>query len=274
MSATPDVRTIELDLLLEAIYRRYGYDFRHYARASIRRRLEHARLREGLDSLAKVQHRLLHDVAFFERLLADLSVNVTEMFRDPPFYQALRTTVVPLLRDLDHLKIWHAGCATGEEVYSMAILLLEEGLYDRCRIYATDMNETVLSRARAGIFPLSRLRDYTANYQRAGGQESFSDYYTAQYDNAVMHRALRENILFSDHNLAIDGVFGEMHLIMCRNVLIYFDRALQNRVLGLFADSLPGGGFLCLGLKESLRFSAHSAAFDDLVREQRIYRRR
>lgn len=274
MSAFQDTKTIELDLLLEAIYRRYGFDFRHYARASIRRRLEHARLREGLQNLAQLQHGLLHDDAFFERLLGDLSVNVTEMFRDPPFYQALRTTVVPLLRQQDHLKIWHAGCSTGEEVYSMAILLMEEGLYDRSLLYATDMNETVLSRAREGIFPINRLREYTVNYQRAGGQESFSDYYTAQYEHAVMHRNLRRNVLFSDHNLAVDGVFGEMHLIICRNVLIYFDRALQNRVLGLFADSLSSGGLLCLGVKESLRFSSHSAAFEDLVREQRIYRRR
>jgi chemotaxis protein methyltransferase CheR len=196
------------------------------------------------------------------------------MFRDPSFYQAIRHSVVPQLRELPYLKIWHAGCSTGEEVYSMAIVLKEEGLYDRTQIYATDMNEVVLRQAREGIFSISHLKQYTTNYQKAGGQESFSDYYSAHYDHVVMDKSLKKRILFSDHNLATDGVFGEMNLIMCRNVLIYFDRDLQNRVFKLFRDSLCDGGYLCLGSKESIRLSTHSHVFNDIVKEEKIYQKK
>ncbi len=266
-----EIENIEIQLLLQAIYLKYGYDFRNYAKASIKRRVHHRMNKEAIASISMMQHKVLYDVAFFERLLLDLSINVTEMFRDPSFYLALRKLVIPKLREQSYIKIWHAGCSTGEEAYSMAILLKEEGLYDRTQIYATDMNEVVLKQAKEGIFSIRRLQQYTSNYQKSGGQESFSNYYTAHYDHVVMDNSLKENILFSDHNLAVDGVFGEMHLILCRNVLIYFNRELQNRVIGLFFDSLASGGILCLGAKESLRLSNYSYDFDYIAREEQIY---
>jgi chemotaxis protein methyltransferase CheR len=220
-----------------------------------------------------MQHKILYDVSFFEKLLLDMSINVTEMFRDPSFYLALRKFVVPELKKYPFLKIWHAGCSTGEEVYSMAILLKEEGLSDNIQIYATDMNELALKQAKNGIFDISRLKQYTANYQKAGGLESFSDYYVADDKHVIMDKSLKKNILFSDHNLATDGVFGEMNLIMCRNVLIYFNRELQNRVFRLFFDSLSTDGFLCIGSKESVRFSEYSDVFEDVVKNEKIYRR-
>jgi chemotaxis protein methyltransferase CheR len=269
-----ETQNIELQLLLQAIYLKYGYDFRNYAKASIKRRVNHRLLKEGLENLSAMQHKLLYDVHFFERLLLDMSINVTEMFRDPSFYLALRKHVIPQLKKYPFLKVWHAGCSSGEEVYSMAIILKEEGLYDRTQIYATDMNEVVLRQAKDGIFNISKLKQYTANYQKAGGLESFSDYYMAHYEHVVMDKSLKKNVLFSDHNLATDGVFGEMNLILCRNVLIYFNRELQNRVLKLFFDSICQDCFLCLGSKESIRFSENADAFEDVVREERIYRRR
>ncbi len=266
-----ETQNIELQLLLQAIYLKYGYDFRNYAKASIKRRIVHRLAKDGFENISAMQHRLLYDVSFFEKLLLDLSINVTEMFRDPSFYLAIRQKVVPILKTFPFLKIWHAGCSTGEEVYSMAILLQEEGLYKRTQIYATDMNEVALKQAKNGIFAINRLKQYTVNYQKAGGHESFSDYYAAHYDHAVMDKSLKENVLFSDHNLATDGVFGEMNLVMCRNVLIYFNRDLQNRAIGLFTESLCGGGILCLGSKESIRLLEHSSHFDDLVKEEKIY---
>jgi chemotaxis protein methyltransferase CheR len=269
-----EIQNIELQLLLQAIYLRYGYDFRSYAKASIKRRVQHRMLKDDFKSISAMQHQVLHNVAFFETLLLDLSINVTEMFRDPNFYLALRKKIVPSLKAFPFLKIWHAGCSTGEEVYSTAILLKEEGLYDRTQIYATDMNEVALKQARDGIFALKRLQQYTINYQKAGGRESFSDYYSAHYQHVVMDKSLKENILFSDHNLATDGVFGEMNLIMCRNVLIYFNRELQNRAFSLFLDSLCPNGFLCLGSKESIRLSDHADAFEDIVKEEKIYQKK
>ncbi len=269
-----ETQNLELQLLLQAVYLKYGYDFRNYAKASIKRRILHRLTAEKLPNISAMQHLLLYDEGFFGRLLLDLSINVTEMFRDPNFYLAIRQHVIPQLRELPYLKIWHAGCSTGEEVYSMAIVLKEEGLYDRTQIYATDMNEVVLRQAREGIFAISHLKQYTANYQKAGGQESFSNYYSAHYDHVVMDKSLKKRILFSDHNLATDGVFGEMNLIMCRNVLIYFDRDLQNRVFNLFRESLCDNGFLCLGSKESVRLSTHSGVFADVVKEEKIYQKR
>lgn len=266
-----ETQNVELQLLLQAIYLKYGYDFRNYAKASIKRRVLHRLVKDGFDSISAMQHKLLYDVSFFETLLLDLSINVTEMFRDPGFYLAIRKKVVPMLKTFPFLKIWHAGCSTGEEVYSMAVLLKEEGLYKRTQIYATDMNEVALKQARDGIFAINRLKQYTVNYQKAGGRESFSDYYAAHYDHVVMDKSLKENVLFSDHNLATDGVFGEMNLIMCRNVLIYFNRELQNRAINLFTESLCSGGFLCLGSKESIRLSEYSDSFDDFVKEEKIY---
>jgi chemotaxis protein methyltransferase CheR len=269
-----DNQSIELQLLLEAIFLKYGYDFRGYARASVSRRIASRLALSGLASLAEMQHKLLHDIKFFETVLLDLSINVTEMFRDPAFYKRLRQEVVPHLRKQSFLKIWHVGCATGEEVYSMAILLKEEGLDDKARLFATDFNQVVLRKAKEGIFPIDRLKAYTANYQKAGGRESFADYYRARYDSAVMRRALKKNMVFASHNLASDGVFGEMHLVLCRNVLIYFTRALQNRAVQVLRDSLCPGGFLCLGSKESLRFSECADDFEEFDREQKIYRKR
>jgi chemotaxis protein methyltransferase CheR len=268
-----ETQNIELQLLLQAIYLRYGYDFRNYAKASIKRRVLHRLVKERFSSISAMQHKILYDVSFFEKLLLDMSINVTEMFRDPSFYLALRKFVVPELKKYPFLKIWHAGCSTGEEVYSMAILLKEEGLSVNIQIYATDMNELALKQAKNGIFDISRLKQYTANYQKAGGLESFSDYYVADDKHVIMDKSLKKNILFSDHNLATDGVFGEMNLIMCRNVLIYFNRELQNRVFRLFFDSLSTDGFLCIGSKESVRFSEYSDVFEDVVKNEKIYRR-
>lgn len=269
-----DNEKIEIELLLEAIYRKYGYDFRNYAKASIKRRILHRCAMSGLKTISELQHRMLYDVQFFETLLMDFSINVTEMFRDPSFYRALRESVLPKMRALPHLKLWHAGCATGEEVYSMAILLKEEGMFDNTQIYATDINENILKNAKEGIYPLERMKEYTYNYQKAGGNKSFGDYYTARYEYAVMSNSLRKNVVFADHNLVTDASFGEMDLIICRNVLIYFDRKLQDRALGLFSESLAAGGFLCLGSKESLRFSKHSRDFEDAVADEKIYQKK
>ncbi len=272
--AGTEVLNIEIDCLLEALFRRYGYDFRNYSRAHVKRRLLHRMNMADMESIPAMMHRALTDREFFGSLLATLSINVTEMFRDPPFYRALREEIMPRLKTWPYVKIWHAGCATGEEVYSMAIVLHEEGMAGRARIYATDFNPEALRQARDGIYPLDAMRNYTRNYQAAGGSASFADYYTARYDSAKLDRAVRENIVFSEHNLVTDGVFGEMHLIFCRNVLIYFDAELQRRAVRLFHESLCPGGFLCLGTKESLRFSESEAAFEQVVAGQKIYRRR
>lgn len=265
---------IEARLLLEAVYLKYGYDFRNYSMASIKRRIKRRMGLCGAETVSEMTHRLLNDEAFFSSVLADFSINVTEMFRDPPFYRTVRARVAPELRKMPFFKVWHAGCATGEEVFSMAILLQEEGLYDSARIYATDFNEEVIRNAKEGIYPIDRMKEYTHNYHKSGGKASFADYYTARYDFAIMNASLKENIIFADHNLVTDGVFGEMNLILCRNVLIYFDRQLQNRVIGLFYESLPPGGLLCLGSKESIRFCEYSDRFEDVDSNEKIYRKR
>jgi len=268
-----DVDEIELGLLLEGVYRRYGFDFREYAPASLRRRVWRRAHAEGVSTISALQDRLLHDPACMERLLLDLSINVTAMFRDPTFYVAVREKVVPLLRTYPFTRIWVAGCSTGEEVYSLAILLLEEGVYERARIYATDINESVLDRARAGVFPLDKMREYTDNYLRAGGRSAFSEYYLARYEGALFDRALAKNVVWAQHNLVQDSSFNEFQVVVCRNVLIYFDRRLQNRVHGLFHDSLERFGTLCLGNRESLRFTEYEDRYEELVREARLYRR-
>ncbi len=265
---------IEVDLLLEAIFKKCGYDFRNYAKASVKRRVMHRLGLSGLDNISAMQHKLLYDSSFFNSLLLDLSINVTEMFRDPTFYLNIRKLVVPILKTYPFIKVWHAGCSTGEEVYSMAVLLKEEGMYDRAQIYATDFNEVVVEKAKAGIFPIDRIKTYTSNYQKAGGSESFANYYTADYESVIMNQSLKENIVFAHHNLVTDGVFGEMNLILCRNVLIYFDRVLQNRVFNLFMDSLCYGGFLCIGSKESIRFSDVTDNFEDVEKHEKIYKKR
>jgi chemotaxis protein methyltransferase CheR len=263
---------LEIELLLEGVFRQYGFDFRSYAFASIRRRLWKHMTAAGLRTISALQERVLHDPAAMDRLLLDLSVNVTAMYRDPGFYLAFRQEVVPRLRTYPFIRVWHAGCSTGEEVVSMAILLQEEGLYERARIYATDINEVVLQQARTGIFPLDRMQEYTENYIRAGGSRSFSEYYTARYDGALFSPALLANVVFSQHNLATDRSFAEFNVIICRNVLIYFDRSLQARVHALFYESLATFGVLGLGSKESLRLSPFEACYEPFG-TSRLYRK-
>ena len=269
-----DNENIEIQLLLEAIYLKYGYDFRSYARASIKRRILHMLSLSGHKNISEMQHQLLYDTDFFDKLLLSFSINVTEMFRDPKFYKSIREKVIPVLKTYPFLKIWHAGCSTGEEAYSIAILLKEEGLQEKSQIYATDFNEMVLKKAKEGVFSVDRIKEYTFNYQKAGGKESFADYYTARYELAKIDNSLKKNIVFADHNLTTDSVFGEMNMIMCRNVLIYFNKELQDRALNLFHNSLAHFGFLCLGSKEDLRFSAHKDDFDEFVAKEKIYRKR
>jgi chemotaxis protein methyltransferase CheR len=268
-----EIEQLETELLLEAIYRRYGFDFREYAPASLKRRLWRRIRLEGLASVSGLQERVLHDPSVMERLLLDLSVNVTAMFRDPSFYLAFRRTVVPLLRTYPFTRIWVAGCSTGEEVFSLAILLAEEGLYDRTRIYATDINEVVLEHARNGVFPIDKMQEYTQNYIRAGGNRAFSEYYVAKYQGALFSRSLLDNVVFAQHNLVSDRAFNTFNAVLCRNVMIYFDRSLQNRVHELFYESLEMFGVLGLGHKESLRFTARETWFDELNGQERLYRK-
>jgi chemotaxis protein methyltransferase CheR len=268
-----DLEQLEIELLLEAIYRRYGIDFRQYAQASLKRRLYRRLHAEGLETLSQLQDRLLHDSQCMERLLLDLSINVTSMFRDPSFYASFRKNVVPALRTYPFTRIWCAGCSTGEEVYSLAILLHEEGLYERTRLYATDINENVLHTAREGVFPLDRMQQYTQNYIRGGGKGDFSAYYVAAYDSVRFARSLTENVVFAQHNLAMDRSFNEFNVIVCRNVMIYFDKTLQNHVHGLFYESLATFGLLALGHKESISFTRFADRYEEIDSDERIYRK-
>ena len=268
------VEDIEIHLLLEALFRRYHYDFRHYARASIKRRLRQACVQLGYPSLSALQDALLHDETIVSRLLDYLTVQVSEMFRDPSYFRAIREQVIPHLRTYPSLKFWIAGCSGGEELYSFAILLQEEGLLERTMLYATDINPAALETAQKGIYAVDRLADFTRNHQRSGGKSSLSDYYSTAYGNAVFDKRLRAQVVFSDHSLVTDAVFAECQLVSCRNVMIYFDRPLQDRAIGLFKDSLSRRGFLGLGSKETLRFSKHTHAFSEFVREEKIYQRR
>ena len=267
----PTVEDIEIGLLLEGVYRQYGYDFRDYSMSSLRRRVRHVVREEGLSTVSGLQEKVLHDSGCLQRFLLALSVNVTSMFRDPAFYKLLRERVVPLLRTYPKVRIWHAGCSTGEEAYSFAIMLEEEGIYDRCQIYATDMNESVLKTAAAGEMPLRGMRENTANYLRSGGRRAFASFYTAVDDRAILHPSLRRNINFAQHNLVTDRSFNEFNVVFCRNVLIYFNRQLQDRVHRLFYQSLVRFGFLALGSKETVQFTAHQSAYEDLG--ERIYRK-
>jgi chemotaxis protein methyltransferase CheR len=265
---------LEIELLLEAIHRRHGYDFRGYALASLRRRLWHRVYGEGLQTLSGLQEHILHEPGCMDRLLRDLSINVTEMFRDPSFYVALRERVFPLLRTHPFIRVWQAGCSTGEEIYSLAIALREEGLLERTRIYATDINNAALQRAGSGAFPLERMQRYTENYLRAGGTEAFSSYYTADGESARFDPELGRSVVLAQHNLVTDGSFNEFHLIVCRNVMIYFGSALQEEVLQLFADSMMRFGILALGRKESMRRSRHAVEYEPLDEAEKIFRRR
>lgn len=264
---------IEIRLLVEAVFLRYGHDFRDYAFASLKRRVLLAQRQMDAPTISALQERVLHDPEQFAQLLQHLTVPVSEMFRDPAYFVALRQHVVPVLRTYPSLKVWVAGCSTGEEPYSLAILLHEEGLLERTILYATDINHASLEKARQGIFPLHAMQAFTRNYQRAGGTRAFSDYYTAAYGGALFEKFLRDSITFADHSLATDAVFSETQLVSCRNVLIYFNRGLQDRALGLFHDSLSHRGFLGLGTKETLDFSAYAGRFEPVSRPERIYRR-
>jgi chemotaxis protein methyltransferase CheR len=268
-----ELEDLELQLLLEGVFRRYGFDFREYAPASLRRRVWRRVHAEGVGTISGLTEKLLHDEASMERLLLDLSINVTAMFRDPTFYVAFRQKVVPVLRTYPFTRIWVAGCSTGEEVYSLAILLQEEGVYERTRIYATDLNESVLDRARAGVFPLAKMQEYTHNYIRAGGARAFSEYYVAAYDGAQFQRSLIENVVFAQHNLVSDRSFNEFHVIVCRNVMIYFEKKLQDHVHRLFYESLANFGILALGHKESIRFCPFEDRYEELDSGEKLYRK-
>lgn len=264
---------LEIRLLLEAIYDRYHYDFRSYAKASLKRRLSQARDTLGVATISGLQERVLHEPESFGTLLQYLTVQVSDMFRDPEFFRVLRAQVLPVLATYPSIKVWVAGCSTGEEAYSLAILLQEEGLLDRAIIYATDINSQSLRAAASGVYAIDRLRGFTENHRRSGATASLSDYYHASGGSAIMAAALRRKITFSDHSLATDNVFSEVHLITCRNVLIYFDHELQNRALRLFDDALTARGFLGLGSKESLRFTESADAFSEFAPRERIYRK-
>lgn len=265
---------IEIALLLEAIFQKYAYDFRDYGRAHIKRRILHRLASSRLESISHLQHALLNDESVLKLLLKDFSINVTEMYRDPSFYYKLRTEVIPILKTYPFIKIWHAGCSTGEEVYSMAILLKEEGLLERSQIYATDFNHSVLKKAEEGIYHINKVKDFTLNYQKSGGSQSFSDYYTAKFESVILNKELKSNIVFADHNLVSDKTFAEVHLVICRNVLIYFNKKLQDTVIKLLENSLIPGGYLGLGSKESLRFSSSMKNFDVVDTHEKIYKKK
>ena len=273
MKTAPDNIDIELRMLVEAVYLKYNYDFRDYTGASQKRRVLVALREMECATVSELQAKVLHQPEAFSRLLQYLTIPVSEMFRDPEYFAAIRSQVVPHLRTYPSLKVWVAGCSTGEEVYSLAILLHEEGLLERSTIYATDINPVSLDAARRGVFPLDRMRLFTENYQKSGGKRAFSDYYTAAYGGALFERALVENVTFADHSLSTDSVFSETHFISCRNVMIYFNRRLQDRVLGLFHESLCHRGFLGLGSKESIDFSTYANRFEPLARRERLFRK-
>jgi len=264
---------LEIDLLLEAIYRLSGFDFRQYNRSSISRRIDNRMRMNNIPTISRVLEKVIHEDRFLEQLLNDFSINVTEMFRNPSFFKAFRQEVVPYLRDYPEIRIWHAGCATGEEVYSMAILLQEEGLMDKAVIYATDMNEQVLEKAKRGVFPINKMQAYTKNYMLAGGIHAFSEYYKTDNQYAYFQPSLLKNIIFAQHNLVTDQSFNEFHVIMCRNVLIYFSSELQNQVHYLFSESLSNNGFLCLGDKETIRFEDIIPKYKEIVGNEKIYQK-
>jgi chemotaxis protein methyltransferase CheR len=251
----------------------YGYDFRNYAFSSMRRRIWHRVHADRLLTISSLQERVLHDRSAMDRLLAGMTIHVTEMFRDPQMFLTFRRKVVPLLRTYPFIRIWHAGCSSGEEVYSMAILLQEEGLYNKTRIYATDTSADILERAKAGVFPLERMQQYTRNYMEAGGKASFSQYYTAKYDSVIFNSEFKKNIVFAQHNLVTDSSFNEFNVILCRNVMIYFNKQLQDHVHNLLYDSLSPFGVLALGTKESINFTRHADAYEELDNHNRLYRK-
>ncbi len=272
MTPEREAEAIEIRLFLEAIHARYGYDLREYAQNSITRRVLAALAKSGFRHLGELQHAVLHDSRLFAQVLEDLTVHVTDMFRDPAFYRAFRSRVVPILRTYPFIKLWHTGCATGEEVYSCAIMLAEEGLYERSQIYATDVSGMALEQAKQGVYETERLRTFAQNYADSGGSTDLSNYATEAYSHVAFREHLRKNVLFFQHDLVGDYVFGEMHVVFCRNVLMYFGKDLRDRVVSKFAQSLGPGGFLCLGIAENLP-SDSRGSFNEFLREERVYRR-
>ena len=266
-------KELETGLLLEAIFQCYGHDFRNYSRASMDRRIRNFLIKSGCETISEIIPKVIHNQPFFELFLKECSITVTEMFRDPFFYKSIRHRVVPLLKTYPYLKIWNAGCATGEEAYSLAILLMEEELYSRSTMFATDFNDSALEQAKQGIYALDNIKQFTENYQKSGGTRSFSEYYHAKYESGVIKQSLGSRITFANHNLATDSVFGEQHLILCRNVLIYFNKELKNRVLNIFDESLVHNGFLCLGSKESLMFTDFYENYKVIDKEWKIYQK-
>ena len=264
---------IEIQLFLETLYLKYGYDFKGYSRAHIKRRILKRMAHEKIESVYQMIGALLNDEKFIEKILVDFSINATAMFRDPTFFKRLKTEVFPILNTYPQIRIWNAGIASGEEVYSLAILLKEAGLYDKSIIYATDFNQNILNVAKEGIYSIDLIREYTYNYQASGGEASFSDYYTAKYSSAKFNNDLRKNIVFAQHNLVTDSSFSDIHLILCRNVLIYFEKDLKNKTLKLFYETLNKGCFLCLGMKETLSFTDYSDKFTNLAEDERIYQK-
>ncbi len=269
-----DLLNIELQLLLEAIFLRYGYDFRNYSKAHIKRRVLYRLATSQLPTVTELQNKVLRDRDFFREFLDDLSINVTEMFRDPDFYRSLRENIIPKLQTYAYFKIWHAGCATGEEVYSLAILLKEEGLLERSQIYATDFNRKVLEIAREGVYQKADMEQYSRNYVLSGGKFKLSDYYKSMYGSVMFSKELSNRIVFADHNLVTDSVFADVNLIMCRNVMIYFEKSLQENVLNLFNESLVPSGILCLGTKESIKFTQVEKLFEVIDEKQKIYKKK
>jgi chemotaxis protein methyltransferase CheR len=268
-----ELERVEINLLLKGIYLKYGLDFQNYTFSSIRRRIWHRVKAEKLETITSLLEKVLHDPQTMKRLNADFSINVTEMYRDPSFFQTFREKIVPVLRELPSIRIWHAGCSTGEEVFSMAILLHEEGLYEKARIYATDMNSHVIKKAQSGKFPIRRMKSYTSNYINSGGKTAFSEYYYIDDNFACFHEYLAQNIVFAQHNLVTDGSFNEFHIIICRNVLIYFNRHLQNRVHQLFYESLTNSGFLGLGNREGLTYTNYSNHYLEVDKNEKIYQK-
>ena len=269
-----DTSELEVSSLLETVFQKYGYDFRQYSEAHIKRRILNRMKLSGFNEITQLQSKVLNDETFASGFLLDLSITVTEMFRDPGFYKSLRVNVIPVLKTYPFVKIWHAGCSTGEEAYSMAIILQEEGLYDRTTLYATDFNQQALNHAKDGIYANKMMKEYTTNYQLSGGKESFSSYYASDYESVIMNQSLKKNIVWANHNLVTDSVFAEVNLILCRNVLIYFRRNLQNMVQKLFHESLTNGGILCLGSKEGLRFTDFNENYTELDKLHRIFKKK
>ncbi|OCT16090.1 chemotaxis protein CheR [Paenibacillus pectinilyticus] len=267
-------QNVEINLFLEGLYQMYGFDFRHYVRSSLRRRILNRMKMEKLPTVTALLEKVLHEPRFVDKLLGDLSIRVTEMFRDPSFFSAFRTQVVPELRAHSEIRIWHAGCATGEEVYAMAILMQEEGLAEKTKIYATDMNEKAIETAQRGAFPLKQMQTYTKNYLESGGTKAFSEYYTTDHQYAYFQPMMKDNMMFAQHNLVTDGSFNEFHVILCRNVMIYFDQQLQQQVHCLFHSSLTPRGFLGLGKKEYILHMPEGLQYDEFIPQERIYRKK